>query len=190
MDPHTSLGRLCINDSQIGSLNDMIKSEGDWSGPEYVDTINSGKKKVEKEYTFHRMECDEVCERYITSCFVEGLHPCDGVTDLEYDNNLISNKFVVKLGLTCEVKLLTDGALDGFKAPIYCRSLNATNLREMISPDGRLIVENLDLGVPRFAITRPIRLTFQDISDILGRMEIRQGVLERMSWRRSYHSNK
>ncbi|GJW50248.1 hypothetical protein Tco_0091599 [Tanacetum coccineum] len=49
MDPCAGLGRLCINDSQIITLNDMIENEGDWSGPKYVDTSDS-KKKVEKAH--------------------------------------------------------------------------------------------------------------------------------------------
>ncbi|GJW45544.1 hypothetical protein Tco_0077190 [Tanacetum coccineum] len=43
------------------------------------------------------MESEDVCERYITPCFVEGLDAFDGMTDLEYEKNLISNEFVVKL---------------------------------------------------------------------------------------------
>ncbi|GJY26868.1 hypothetical protein Tco_0401594 [Tanacetum coccineum] len=91
MDPHTSLGRLCINKNQNVTLNDMIESDGEWSGPDYLDMANSGKKKETKAYTFHRMENEEVYERYITPCFVEGLDAFDGVTDLEYEKNLLSN---------------------------------------------------------------------------------------------------
>ncbi|GJU49826.1 hypothetical protein Tco_1219381 [Tanacetum coccineum] len=56
-------------------------------------------KKEVKEFIFHRMETVEVCERYITLCFVEGLDAYDGVIDLEYEKNLISNEFSIKLGL-------------------------------------------------------------------------------------------
>ncbi|GJV89524.1 hypothetical protein Tco_1533462 [Tanacetum coccineum] len=103
MDPHTSLGRICINKNQNVTLNDMIESDAEWSGPDYLDTADSGKKKETKAYKFYRMENEEVCERYITSCFVEGLHAFDGMIDLEYEKNLLSNKFVVKLNLTYEV---------------------------------------------------------------------------------------
>ncbi|GKA11368.1 hypothetical protein Tco_0690801 [Tanacetum coccineum] len=48
------------------------------------------------------METEEVSERYITPCFVEGLDAYDGETDLEYEKNMISNKFVVKLCLEYE----------------------------------------------------------------------------------------
>ncbi|GKB49062.1 reverse transcriptase domain-containing protein [Tanacetum coccineum] len=55
---------------------------------------------------FHRIESEEVCERYITSYFVEGLDAFDGMTDLEYEKNLTSNEFVAKLGLTYELDTL------------------------------------------------------------------------------------
>nr|GEW51344.1 hypothetical protein [Tanacetum cinerariifolium] len=74
------------------------------SGPEYLDIADNGKKKEVKAFTFHRMETEEVCKRYITSCFVERLEAYDGVTDLEYKKNLISNEFAVKLGLQYKVK--------------------------------------------------------------------------------------
>ncbi|GKB90462.1 hypothetical protein Tco_0962734 [Tanacetum coccineum] len=48
------------------------------------------------------MESEEVCKRYITLCFMERLDAFDGVTDLEYEKNLILNEFMVKLGLTYE----------------------------------------------------------------------------------------
>ncbi|GKE33006.1 hypothetical protein Tco_1452328 [Tanacetum coccineum] len=104
MDPHTSLGRLCMDERYEISLNEKIKSEGNWDGPEYQDTVDSGKIKEVKAFTFHRMETEEVCECYITPCFIEGLYAYDGVTDLDYENNLISNEFTIKLGLQYKVK--------------------------------------------------------------------------------------
>ncbi|GJW84582.1 hypothetical protein Tco_0157727 [Tanacetum coccineum] len=97
MDPHTSLGRLCMDENYKNSLNDKIKSEGNKDGPEYQDTADSGKKKEVKAFTFLRTKIKEVCKRYITSFFVEGLDAYDGETDLEYKKNLISNEFAGKL---------------------------------------------------------------------------------------------
>ncbi|GJZ83086.1 hypothetical protein Tco_0648259 [Tanacetum coccineum] len=48
------------------------------------------------------METEEVSERYITPCFVEGLDAYDGETNLEYEKNMISNEFAVKLCLEYE----------------------------------------------------------------------------------------
>ncbi|GKE82015.1 hypothetical protein Tco_1552015, partial [Tanacetum coccineum] len=67
-------------------------------------TADSRKKKEVKAFTFHRIETEKVCESYITPCLVEELDAYDGVTDLEYEKNLISNEFAVKLGLQHEVK--------------------------------------------------------------------------------------
>ncbi|GKD63936.1 hypothetical protein Tco_1306044 [Tanacetum coccineum] len=69
MDPHTSLGCLCMGEQHGISLNDRFESEGRWEVPEYEDTADSGKKKETKAFTFYRMETEEVSERYITPCF-------------------------------------------------------------------------------------------------------------------------
>ncbi|GJV01360.1 hypothetical protein Tco_1334929 [Tanacetum coccineum] len=59
MDPHTSLGRLCMDENYKVTLNDMSESEGDWSSLEYLDTADSGKKKEIKAFTFHRMKSEK-----------------------------------------------------------------------------------------------------------------------------------
>nr|GEZ43621.1 hypothetical protein [Tanacetum cinerariifolium] len=69
-------------------------------------------------------------------------------------------------------------------------SMDATTLKEVIDPDGRLIAKDPAHGVQRIAIPRPPHLTLQDLSDRMGRMEIQQGVLKRMSRRQSYHSDR
>ncbi|GJX19769.1 hypothetical protein Tco_0222446 [Tanacetum coccineum] len=50
------------------------------------------------------METDKVSEKYIAPCFVNGLEAYDGEINLEFDENLISNEFAVKLCLDYEVK--------------------------------------------------------------------------------------
>ncbi|GJV59546.1 hypothetical protein Tco_1465646 [Tanacetum coccineum] len=70
------------------------------------------------------METKEVCERYITPCFVEGLDAYEGITDFEYENNLISNDFAIKLGLQYEVmkngvKVVNCGLLVAIKGELY-----------------------------------------------------------------------
>ncbi|GJU22161.1 zinc knuckle CX2CX4HX4C containing protein [Tanacetum coccineum] len=88
-----------------------------------------------------------------------------------------------------KISLLVDEVLDGLSVLIYCRPLDATTLSELIDSNKRLIAEDLALGVLRVAMTRPLRPTMQDLYDIMGNMEIRQGMLERMSHRwQSYHS--
>ncbi|GKE57349.1 hypothetical protein Tco_1496534 [Tanacetum coccineum] len=93
-------------------------------------------------------------------------------------------------GMAKKMGLLTDEILDGLSAPIYHRSLDATTLRELIGPNGRLIVEDPTPGVPIFAMPRTPHPTLQDLSYRMGYMEIQLGVLERMSRRQSYHSDR
>ncbi|GKD18731.1 hypothetical protein Tco_1207889, partial [Tanacetum coccineum] len=104
MDPNNSIGRLCLGENDRVLLNNGIESEGDWDTFEYRDTTDSGRKKEIKSYTFYRMETKEASERYITPCFLEGLEAYDGENDLEYEKNMISNEFAVKLCLEYEVK--------------------------------------------------------------------------------------
>ncbi|GJV09637.1 hypothetical protein Tco_1351178, partial [Tanacetum coccineum] len=61
--------------------------------------------------------------------------------------------------------LLTDEVLNSLSAPTYCKALDATTLRELISPDGRLTAEDPTL-------------------------RIQHGTLERMARRQSYHTDR
>ncbi|GJV37095.1 hypothetical protein Tco_1409572 [Tanacetum coccineum] len=104
MDPNTSIGRLCLGVDDRVSLNDRIESEGQWDKSEFRDTTDSGKKKETKALTFYQMETEEASERYTTPCFVSGLHAYDGEINLDYEKNMISNEFAVKLLLDYEEK--------------------------------------------------------------------------------------
>ncbi|GKC89282.1 hypothetical protein Tco_1149931, partial [Tanacetum coccineum] len=77
-------------------------------------------------------------------------------------------------GMARKMSLLTNAVLDGLSAPIYCRSLDATTLRELIGSNGRLIAEDPAPSVPRVAMPRPPRQTMQDLYVTIGSMEIRQ----------------
>ncbi|GJU56540.1 hypothetical protein Tco_1230254 [Tanacetum coccineum] len=50
------------------------------------------------------METEDISERNVAPCFANGLEAYDGEINLEYDKNLISNEFAVKLCLEHEVK--------------------------------------------------------------------------------------
>ncbi|GKA04715.1 hypothetical protein Tco_0683835 [Tanacetum coccineum] len=50
------------------------------------------------------METDEISERYIAPCFVNGLEAYDGEINLALDENLISNEYAVKLCLDYEMR--------------------------------------------------------------------------------------
>ncbi|GKG28202.1 hypothetical protein Tco_0406529, partial [Tanacetum coccineum] len=72
--------------------------------PECQDTSCIQEKKETKAFTFYRMETEEISERYIAPCFVNGLKAYDEEINLEQDKNLILNEFAVKLCLDHEVK--------------------------------------------------------------------------------------
>ncbi|GJR98687.1 hypothetical protein Tco_0270861 [Tanacetum coccineum] len=80
-----------------------------------------------------------------------------------------------------------DEVLNSLSAPTYYRDLDTTTLKEMIDSEGRLILEVPALGVPRVAVPKGPRPSMQDLYDRMGSMEIRQGAIERMTYRQSYH---
>ncbi|GKD01684.1 hypothetical protein Tco_1171958 [Tanacetum coccineum] len=67
------------------------------------------------------------------------------------------------------------------------RDLDTTTQRELIDSEGRLILEDLQPGVPRVGIPRPSRASMHDLYDKMGSMEIHQEAIERMEYRQSYH---
>ncbi|GKA98681.1 hypothetical protein Tco_0826618 [Tanacetum coccineum] len=65
-----------------------------------------------------------------------------------------------------------DHVIKNWSAPIYCRDLDTTTLRDLIDSEGRLIPDDLQPGVPRVGIPRPPRASMQNLYDGMGRMEI------------------
>ncbi|GJW65678.1 hypothetical protein Tco_0117562 [Tanacetum coccineum] len=104
MDPNSSLRKICSGDNVIEISSDKIEGSGDWNSPKYQDTTVSKGKKVMNALSFYKMEIDKISERYIAPCFVNGLEAYDGEINLAFDENLISNEFVVKLCLDYEMK--------------------------------------------------------------------------------------
>ncbi|GJX38353.1 retrovirus-related pol polyprotein from transposon TNT 1-94 [Tanacetum coccineum] len=79
--------------------------------------------------------------------------------------------------------------------PILMRSLDATTLRELIVPNGRLIAEDSVPGVPRVAMPKPSRPSIGDLNERIGHMEIHSGKIrpsEAIPFDRPYrtHSNR
>ncbi|GJT95806.1 retrotransposon ORF1 [Tanacetum coccineum] len=72
-----------------------------------------------------------------------------------------------------------------FDAPVYCRDLDTTTLRELIDSEGRLIPKDPRPDVPRVAIPRAQRASMHDLYERMGSMKIRQGAIERMAYRQS-----
>ncbi|GKA41183.1 retrovirus-related pol polyprotein from transposon TNT 1-94 [Tanacetum coccineum] len=108
-----------------------------------------------------------------------------GLGDCEMDEEERNGQFISKLARKC--KVLTKDVVRSLSAPIYCRDLDTTTLRDLIDSDGKLIPEDPQPGVPRVGIPRPPRASMQDLYDRMGMMEIRQEAIERMEYRQSYH---
>ncbi|GKE98770.1 hypothetical protein Tco_0022121, partial [Tanacetum coccineum] len=102
MDPNSSLRKIFLGYNVIVISSDKVEGSGDWNSPEYQDTAVSKGKKVMNALSFYGMVTDDISERYITPCFVNGLEAFDGEVNLAFDENLISNAFAVKLCLDYE----------------------------------------------------------------------------------------
>ncbi|GJW43215.1 hypothetical protein Tco_0072014 [Tanacetum coccineum] len=50
------------------------------------------------------MKTEEISDRYVTPCFVNGLEEYDGEINLRIEENMISNEFAVKLCLDHKMK--------------------------------------------------------------------------------------
>ncbi|GJZ72835.1 zinc finger BED domain-containing protein RICESLEEPER 2 [Tanacetum coccineum] len=104
MDPNSSVGKTCLGENVIEISSDKAEGHGDWNSPEYHDTTNSGGKKETKAMVFHKMDTEEIIDRFGAPYFVKGLEAYDREINLGIEENMISNEFVVKLCLDREVK--------------------------------------------------------------------------------------
>ncbi|GKD62269.1 hypothetical protein Tco_1299778 [Tanacetum coccineum] len=101
------------------------------------------------------------------------------------DSMICCRQFITKIAR--KPRVLSNEVIKSLSAPIYYIDLDTTTLRELIDSKGRLIPEALQPDVPRVAILRLRRASMQDLSKRIGSMEIRQGVIERMAYRQSFH---
>nr|GEY18678.1 hypothetical protein [Tanacetum cinerariifolium] len=92
------------------------------------------------------------------------------------ESQICCGQFISKIAR--KSRMLIDDVLRSLSAPVYYRDLDTTTLRELIDSESRLIPEDLQLGVPRVGIPRPLRASMQDLYVRMGRMEIRQEAIE------------
>ncbi|GJY44148.1 hypothetical protein Tco_0432361 [Tanacetum coccineum] len=104
MDSNSSLGKICLGEDVVVISSDKVEGSGDWNSSEFQDTANSGQKKETKAMVFYQMETEEVSDRFVAPCFVNGLEAYDGEINLGVEENMISNEYAVKLCLEHEVK--------------------------------------------------------------------------------------
>ncbi|GJY40319.1 hypothetical protein Tco_0427589 [Tanacetum coccineum] len=104
MDPSSSVGKTCLGENVIEISSDNAEGHGGWNSPEFQDTANSRGKKETKAMVFHKMDTEDISDRFVAPCFVNGLEAYDGEINLGVEENMISNEFLVKLCLDHEVK--------------------------------------------------------------------------------------
>ncbi|GKD86706.1 hypothetical protein Tco_1357860 [Tanacetum coccineum] len=93
MDPNSSVGKICLGEDVVVISSDKVEGSGDWNSPKFQDTANSGKKKERKAMAFYQMETEEVSDRFVAPCFVNGLEAYDGEINLGVEENMISNEY-------------------------------------------------------------------------------------------------
>ncbi|GKD05473.1 putative reverse transcriptase domain-containing protein [Tanacetum coccineum] len=99
MDPNSSLGKICLGEDVVVISSDKVEGSGDWNSPEFQDTANSGQKKETKAMVFYQMETEEVSDRFVAPCFVNGLEAYDGEINLGVEENMISNEYAFIINL-------------------------------------------------------------------------------------------
>nr|GEU62027.1 hypothetical protein [Tanacetum cinerariifolium] len=103
--------------------------------------------------------------------FEGGLHSDDHFNARDYWLSIRQEETLVYLGFISKIarkyKVLTKDVVRSLSAPIYCRDLDTTTLRDLINSDGKLILEDPQPGVPRVGIPRPPTASMQDLYDII-----------------------
>ncbi|GKB42818.1 hypothetical protein Tco_0887760 [Tanacetum coccineum] len=102
MDPSSS--KTCLGEIVIKISSDKGEVHGDWNSPKFQGTANSGGKKETQAMVFHKMETEEISDKFVAPCFVNGLEAYDGEINLGVEENMISNEFALKFCLEHEVK--------------------------------------------------------------------------------------
>nr|GEW15877.1 hypothetical protein [Tanacetum cinerariifolium] len=103
MDRNLSLGKICLGENVVEISSDKVEGSGEWDSPKYQDTSNSGGKKETIAMVFHEMDTEEISDRFLAPCFVNGLEAYDGEINLGVKENMISNEYAVILCLEHEV---------------------------------------------------------------------------------------
>ncbi|GJX17362.1 hypothetical protein Tco_0218194 [Tanacetum coccineum] len=101
MDPNSSLGKICLGEDVVVISSDKVEGYYAIGNSQISDTANSGQKKA---MVFYQMDTEEVSDRFVAPCFVNGLEAYDGEINLGVEENMISNEYAVKLCLEHEVK--------------------------------------------------------------------------------------
>ncbi|GJW50432.1 hypothetical protein Tco_0091783 [Tanacetum coccineum] len=93
MDPNSSLGKICLGEDVVVISSDKVEGSRDWNSPEFQDTANSGKKKETKGMVFYQMDTEEVSDRFVAPCFINGME----AYDVKKGNKLVMKELIVSL---------------------------------------------------------------------------------------------
>ncbi|GJS24535.1 retrotransposon ORF1 [Tanacetum coccineum] len=165
MDPNSNVGKTCLRENIIDLSSEKTEGHGDWNSPEYQDTSNSGGKKETNAIIFHKMEIEEVTDRYVAPCFINGFEAYASEINLRKEENMISNEFAVKLCLDHEVKcrhkVVKKELIVALRGEIYFVKfiinpeeddvkpgvvLGSSGETEKIDDDWDLLLDDLDFG--------------------------------------------
>ncbi|GKB92710.1 hypothetical protein Tco_0964982, partial [Tanacetum coccineum] len=138
---------------------------------------NGGGKKEAKAIVFHKIETEEISDRFVASCFVNGLEAYDGEINLGVEENMISNEFAMKLFLEHELKRRNKVEYDVEPDVVFERSfLRLTKEIDNFENETVRIYPELDpffvssgeekIGVDWYLLLDD--LNFRDIPDIEG----------------------
>ncbi|GJT18708.1 hypothetical protein Tco_0877414 [Tanacetum coccineum] len=149
----------------------------------HEDEVNDGGFEVHFQGGLRSDENFNARDYWLSISSKDGLHLSQSLAStirhpiLRVLQKMITYGFITRIAK--RMGLLTDEVLNSLSAPTYCRELDATTLKDLIGPDGRLIVEDPAPGVPRVAMPRVPCPSMQDLYDRMGNMKIRQGTLKR-----------
>nr|GEX08478.1 hypothetical protein [Tanacetum cinerariifolium] len=111
MDPNSSLGIICLGEDVVVISRYKVEGSGDWNSLKFQDTTNSGQNKA---MVFCQMDAEEVSDRFVAPCFVNGLEDYDGEINHGVEENMISNEgeiYFVKFNINPEEDDVEPGAI-------------------------------------------------------------------------------
>ncbi|GKB41568.1 hypothetical protein Tco_0886510 [Tanacetum coccineum] len=90
INPNSSLRKIFLGEDVVVISSDKVKGSRDWNSLEFQDTANSGQKKV---MVFYQMDTEEVSDRFVAPCFVNGLE----AYDVKRGNKVVKKELIVAL---------------------------------------------------------------------------------------------
>nr|GEV46554.1 hypothetical protein [Tanacetum cinerariifolium] len=132
--------RIMRRKNVIELSSEKAECHVDWISPEYQDTANSRGKKETKAFNFHKMETEEVSDRYVAPCFINGLEAYDEENDVE-PRVVLGRSF---MHLTKGIADFGNGIITIY--PELDPFLDSFGETEKIDDDWDLLLDDLEFG--------------------------------------------